>query len=116
MTDGMTLWKVSYHGGEMFALVEAATPDAAVEIAKAHRRAKRVWRGDPPASLDIDAYTVNTPSERDIRWCQECGVGVQTGMPARSRRKGTLARVEGLRAIQLPEDVERADEALRRVA
>ena len=116
MTDGMTLWKVSYHGGGMFALVEAATPEVAISTAKAHRKAKRVWRGDPPASLDADAYTVNTPTERDIRWCHECGVGVQTGVPARSRRKGTPARVEGLRAIRLSQDMERADGAFRRVA
>ena len=114
--SGKRVYKVSYHDGELFSLVETDSPDEAVMIAKAHRKAKRVWKGTPPASLDTDAYTVSTPSERDIRWCHECGVGVQTGVPARSRRKGTLARVEGLRAIQLPEDVERADEALRRVA
>ncbi len=100
------IFKVSYHGGELFALVVAATPDEAVEIARAHRQAK--FRGTPPTSVGEDNYEVSAPTERDIRWCHECQTGVQTGMPPRKRTKGGTLSDRGLRAIRLPEDVERA--------
>ena len=112
--SGKRVWNVSYHGGELFALVEAATPDEAVEIAKAHRKAN--YRGTPPKSLGDDSYEVSVPTERDLTWCHECKVGIQTGMPARKRTKGATLSDRGLRAIRLPEDVERADAALVQAA
>lgn len=35
--SGKRIHKVTYHGGELFALVEAVMPDEAVALAKAHR-------------------------------------------------------------------------------
>ena len=101
------MYKVSYNQGSLFALVEAATPNEAVEIARAHRRAN--YRGTPPKFLDDDSYEVSVPSGRDFRWCHECRVGIQTGMPPRKCTKGGTLSDRGLRAIRLPQDAERAE-------
>ena len=106
------IWRISYHGGEMFALVEAAMPDEAVEIAKAHRLAKHRYRknlGPPSKAVLNDIYEATAASDRNISWCRQIGVGIQTGMPPKKAIKGGTLSGMGLRAIRLPEDLERAD-------
>ncbi len=111
--DGATIWKVSYHSGEMFALVEAATPDAAVEIAKAHRIARFRYSGKRPTKIVLDdIYTVSAPVESDFSWCSKMGVGLQIGKPPRKTRKGGTLSDRGLRAIRPPQGVERAPPAV----
>ncbi len=50
------VYKVSYHARELFALVEAATPDEAVAIAKAHRLTKRLWGRQRPTGVGRGGY------------------------------------------------------------
>lgn len=101
------IWKVSYHAGELFALVEAATLDEAVEIAKAHREAKSTFGGNPPRSVLDDIYEATTPTDRDLAWARKCRLGVLTDMPVKNQRgrprsrkplEGTPAGVEAERA------------------
>ncbi len=91
MMDDMRVSKVSYHGGSMFALVKAATPEQAVEIAKAHREKKRLWSQAPQAVLS-DRYEVVLATERDIAWARKHGSGVLTDMPAKPRKTVLRAR------------------------
>lgn len=119
MTAGKHIFKVEYHAGELFALVEAETPEAAVEIAKAHRLRKfgcseRLSTRPPQAVLD-DTYTVIEATESDIAWCHKCRVGVLTGMPVEPDKGGLQPR-KAVRAIRLPEDAERAEPAFPQAA
>ena len=108
-TDGKSVWRVSYHDGSLFALVEAATPDEAVEIAKAHREAKSLFGGSPPRSVLDDIYEATTPTDRDLAWARECRLGVLTDMPVKNQRgrprsrkppEGTSAGVKAERAAR----------------
>ncbi len=115
--DGKRVWKVSYHGGELFALVEAATSDAAVEIARTHRQAKFRSSGKRPTKIVLDdIYDVSVPAESDFAWCSKMGIGVQIGMPPRKAREGATLNDRGVRAIRLPQDIERADAAFVQAA
>ncbi len=86
MTDGMRIYKVSYHGGSMCALVETETPERAAVIAKAHREAKRVFSGHPPREVLEDRYDVAPATERDVAWARKFRVGVLTDMPMKPRK------------------------------
>ncbi len=86
MTDGKHIYRVSYHGGSLCALVEAETPERAVEIAKAHREKKFGFGRKPPKAVREDRYEPALASEHDIAWARSFGVGVITDMPSESRR------------------------------
>ncbi len=92
MTDGARIYKVSYHGGILCALVEAETPERAVEIAKAHREAKRVFRGHPPREVIEDHYDVATATERESAWARKFGASVYTDMSKKPSKKDLRAR------------------------
>ncbi len=106
MSGGARIWKVSYHRGALSALVEAETPERAVEIATAHRlrRFERSPRlGQPGKSVLDDVYTVALATERDIAWTTKFGGKPFTGLPlparertasSRKRRPGTTEGVE----------------------
>ncbi len=108
MTDGKRIYKVRYHGGSMFALVMAEAPERAVEIAKAHREAKRVFSGHPPREVLEDRYDVAPATERDVAWARKFRVGVLADMPVklskgapRSRKRRAGAQ-EGAEATKHP--------------
>ncbi len=107
MSGGALIWKVSYHNGSMCALVEAETPERAVEIARAHREKKRLWSKPPQAVLD-DSYEVAPATERDVAWARKFRVGVLTDMPMKPRkgaprsRKRTAGAQEGAEATKHP--------------
>ncbi len=88
----MRLFRVSYHGGSMCALVKAETPERAVEIARAHREAKRVFRDHPPEEVREDRYEAPLATERDIAWARKFGASVYTDMPKKPSKKGLRAR------------------------
>lgn len=101
-------YRVSYHDGSLCALVKAETPERAVEIAKAHREAKRVFSGHPPRGVLEDHYDVAVATEREIAWARKFRVGVFTIMPEkprkgapRSRKRGTGTQ-EGAEAVTCP--------------
>ncbi len=108
MSGGARIWKVSYHNGSLSALVEAETPERAVEIAKAHREKKRLWSRKPPQSVLSDSYEVEPASARDIEWARSFGVGVLTRMPVKLRKGGVRSRKqptgarEGAEAVTRP--------------
>lgn len=104
--DGKRIYKMNFHNGELFSLVEAAGPDEAVEIAKAHREAKSLFGGNPPRSVLDDIYEATTPTDRELAWARECRLGVLTDMPVKNQRGrprsrngvgGVLAGVEAER-------------------
>ena len=105
MTDGARIYKVSYHGGALCALVKAETPERAVEIAKAHREAKHIFRDKPPKSVREDHYEAAPATERDIEWARKFGVGMFTDMPSKNgkgrprARKRPAGTPEGAEAI-----------------
>ncbi len=89
------VYKVSYHGGALCALVEAKTPERAVEVARAHRlrkfeRSPRL--GKPPKSVVEDVYSVALATERDIEWTAKFGAGVLTDMPAAAGQRAVSSR------------------------
>ncbi len=86
MTDGARIYKVSYHDGSLCALVKAETPERAVEIAKAHREAKRVFSGHPPREVLEDRYVSTAATARDVAWARKFGAGVLTSMPEKPRK------------------------------
>ena len=88
----MVTYRVSYHRGSLCALVEAETPARAVEIARAHREAKRLWSRKPPQSVRDDSYDIVVADERDIRWARKFGTGVLTDMPQKARKGRSHAR------------------------
>ncbi len=93
--SGKRIWKVSYHGGNLSALVETATPARAVEIAKAHRLRKfeRSTRlGKPGKTVIDDDYTVAVANERDIAWARGFGVGVFTDRPLAADKRPASSR------------------------
>ncbi len=106
VSGGARIWKVSYHGGSLYALVKAETEERAVEIAKAHRlrkfeRSPRL--GKLGKSVLDDVYTVALATERDIAWTTKFGGKPFTGMPlpagertasSRKRLPGTTEGVE----------------------
>ncbi len=108
MTDGKRIYKVSYHGGSMCALVMAETPERAVEIAKAHREAKRVFSGHPPREVLEDRYDSTAATARDVAWARKFGAGVLTSMPMKPRKgaprshKREIATPEGTEAAKRP--------------
>ena len=55
------IWRVGYHGGSLFSLVETDRPERAVEIAKAHREVKPLYRG---AGRRLTCSATNTRSGR----------------------------------------------------
>ncbi len=85
------IYRVDYHGGSLCALVKAETPERAVEIAKAHREAKRVFRGHPPGEVIEDHYDVATATEREIAWARKFGASVYTDMPKKPSKGGLRA-------------------------
>lgn len=100
MTDGTRIWKVSYHGASLFALVETETPERATRIARAHREAKHIFRDKPPKSVREDHYEAAPATERDIEWARKFGVGVLTDIPSkngkgRPRSRKRVAGVSG---------------------
>ena len=105
MTDGKRIYKVSYHGGSMCALVETETPERAAVIAKAHREAKRVFSGHPPREVLEDRYDSTAATARDVAWARKFGAGVLTSMPMKPRkgaprsRKRLAGTPEGAEAI-----------------
>ncbi len=107
MSGGARIWKVSYHNGSLSALVEAETPERAVEIAKAHRETKRVFKGHPPREVIEDHYDVATATEREIAWARKFGASVYTDMPEKPSKKG-------LRARKRPEGTTEGAEAITR--
>ncbi len=92
MTDGARIYKVSYHGGSMFALVEAKTPERAVEIARAHREKKSVFGGKPSKSVREDRYEPALANDRDVAWARSFGVGVLTDMPEKPQKGAVRSR------------------------
>ncbi len=108
MTDGKRIYKVSYHGGSMCALVEADLGQHAIEIAKAHREAKRVFRGGPPKEVREDSYDVAPATDRDIAWARKFRVGVLADMPVKPSkgaphsRKRRAGAQEGAEATKHP--------------
>ncbi len=90
MSGGARIWKVSYHRGALFALVETETPEQAIEIAKAHRLHKFGRRkglaSKPPKSVLADRYEVALASERDIAWSRGFGIGTFVDMLSESRK------------------------------
>ncbi len=86
------VYKVSYHGGALCALIKAETPERAVEIAKAHREAKRVFSGHPPREVLEDRYDVAVATEREIAWARKFRVGVLTDMPEKPRKGAPRSR------------------------
>ena len=100
MSGGARIWKVSYHGGSLYALVKAETEERAVEIAKAQRlrkfeRSPRL--GQPGKSVLDDVYTVALATERDIAWTTKFGGKPFTGMPlpAGERTASSRKRLPG---------------------
>ncbi len=91
MSGGARIWKVSYHRGALSALVEAETPERAVEIAGAHRETKRVFRGHPPREVIEDHYDVATATERETAWARKFGASVYTDMPEKLPKGGLRA-------------------------
>ncbi len=108
MSGGKRIWKVSYHNGSLSALVEAETPERAVEIAKAHREAKRVFSGHPPREVLEDRYDSTAATARDVAWARKFGAGVLTSMPEKPRKGGLRARKRRAGAREGAEAVERA--------
>ncbi len=108
MTDGKRIYKVSYHRGSWCAPVETETPEHAIEIAKAHREAKRVFSGHPPREVLEDRYDVVPATERDVAWARKFGAGVLTSMPEKPRKgaprshKREIATPEGTEAAKRP--------------
>ncbi len=95
----------------MFALVEAETPERAVEIAKAHRlrkfeRSPRL--GKPPKSVVEDVYSVALATERDIEWTAKFGAGVLTDMPAAAGQRAVSSRTRLSGTSDTPEPTRRA--------
>ncbi len=93
--DGKIIYRISYHGGNLYALVKAETPERAVEIAKAHRLRKfeRSARlGKAGRAVIDDVYTVDLATERDIAWARSFGVGVFTDMPLPADKRPASAR------------------------
>ena len=93
---GTATWRVSYHGGNLFSLVEADMPERAVEIAKAWRERKRLWSGKPPPEVLGDEYTIRPATDRDIEWAAKFGCKPYTTMPPPRRGKPPLGAVEGV--------------------
>ncbi len=102
------VYKVSYHGGSMFALVEAETPERAAEIARAHREKKSVFGGKPSKTVREDRYEPALASERDVAWARSFGVGVLTDMPEKPQKRAVRSRkalagtTEGTEAVTRP--------------
>ncbi len=102
------VYKVSYHGGALCALIKAETPERAVEIAKAHREAKHIFRDKPPKSVREDHYEAAPATERDIQWARKFGVGMFTDMPSKNGkgrprvRKALAGTTEGTEAVTRP--------------
>ncbi len=92
MTDGKRIYKVSYHGGSMCALVETETPECAAVIARSHREAKRVFKGRAPKDVREDRYDVAPATDRDIEWARKFCVGVLTDMPSKNGKGRPRAR------------------------
>ncbi len=92
MTDGARIYKVSYHGGALCALVEAETPEQAVEIVRAHREKKSVFGGKPSKIVREDRYEPALASERDVAWARSFGVGVLTDMPEKPQKGAARSR------------------------
>ena len=83
---------MSYHAHSLCALVKAETPERAVEIARAHREAKRVFRGHPPREVIEDHYDVAVATEREIAWARKFGASVYTDLPEKLPKGGLRAR------------------------
>ena len=68
------IFKVEYHGGELFALVEAATPEEALDCARALRIRQYKRRHRELVSAIEDTYVVTDATARDIEWCASFGI------------------------------------------
>ncbi len=90
--SGKRIFKVSYHGGNLYALVETDLAQRAIDIAKAHRLRKRVFSGHPPKEVLDGHYEATAATERDIAWTASFGGRPLTDMPAKPR-KGAPVRV-----------------------
>ncbi len=108
MTDGKRIYRVSYHGGSLFSLVEVGTEERALEIAKAHRETKRVFKGHPPREVIEDHYDVATATEREIAWARKFGAGVYIDMPEKPPKGRPRARKRLSGTSDTPEHTRRA--------
>ncbi len=108
MTDGKYVYRVAYHQGSLSTVVKAETPERAVEIAKAHRETKRVFKGHPPREVIEDHYDVATATEREIAWARKFGSGVYTDMPEKPPKGRPRARKRLSGTSDTPEHTRRA--------
>ncbi len=105
MTDGKRIYRVSYHGGSLFALVEVGTEERALEVARAHREKKHIFRDKPPKSVREDHYEAAPATEHDIKWARKFGIGAFTDMPSKNgkgrprSRKRPAGTSEGAEAM-----------------
>lgn len=97
MMGGKHVYRVSYHAGSFYALVEAERREEAVTIAKAHRERKSIFGGNPPKVVREDRYEAVPVSARDIEWAQKFCVGPLTKMPV-NKQKGRPRVRKGLAA------------------
>ncbi len=107
MSGGARIYKVEYHHGSLCALVKAETEERALEIAKAHREAKHIFRDKPPKSVREDHYEAAPATERDIEWARKFGVGVLTDMPSKNGKGRPRSRKQPAGASQGAEAVTR---------
>ena len=89
------IFRVGYHGGNLYALVECDTPERAVEIAKAHRlrkfaRSSRLGR--PSKSVLADSYEPTIATDRDIAWFARAGIVTRTDMPVANDKRAASPR------------------------